>query len=115
MAENDDKLGLNEEQKGAINQLSPMEQFAFYQGVSRGVLMVLNTMMIKHAGCTLQQWQHRMIKEKIKGIVAVQDVLDLLGALVVETQKLTEVFRQKASLESETKKESANDNTANKQ
>lgn len=115
MAENDEKLGLSAEQKSVIKELSPMEQFAFYQGIARGVLMVMNTLMIKHAGCTLQQYQKRMIKNKITGIVPVQEELDMLAALVIESQHLVDIFRDKALNQPTNQKEPANDDAKDKQ
>lgn len=100
------KLDLSEEQKKVIHEMSNLELFIFFQGVSRGCLMALNSVMIRYVKCTLQQYQQRIIKEKIQGIVPVQEIVNMLTALFIESQKQAQKVKMASIV--------ANDNQENK-
>ena len=50
----------NEQQRTAINLMSPSEQFAFYTGINNGVMMVANTLLMKYENMNFEQYQLKL-------------------------------------------------------
>lgn len=103
-------MELNQEQKEVIKNLSPLEQYIFYQGVGRGCLMALNSVMIRYVKCTLSQWRARKIKGKIQGIASVEDIVNMLSALFMESQRFVIAARNVAKKNETQEQENKNVN-----
>ena len=58
-----------------VEAMSAMERYALYVGIQRGIMMVLNTLMVKYMNMDFQAYQKLAIKPQIHAIAPLGKVM----------------------------------------
>lgn len=87
-----------------VNAWSAMQKYAFYVGTQRGVLSAINTLCLRFAGLTFEEYTKKMIKPQLNNMLTVGQAIQLLAGLLSSINELINAAMADAKQELEQEK-----------
>lgn len=91
-----------------VNAWSSMQRYAFYVGCQRGILSSMNTLCLRFAKISFEDYTKNMIKPQLNQMMTVGQCMTLLAGLLQSINELINIAESEAKKEV-TAKEGAND------
>ena len=87
-----------------VDTWSAMQKYAFYVGTQRGVLSAINTLCLRFAGLTFEEYTKKMIKPQLNNMLSVGQAIQLLAGLLSSINELINAAMADAKQELEQEK-----------
>lgn len=87
-----------------VNAWSALQRYGFYVGCQRGILSSINTICLRFAGLTFEDYTKRMIKPQLNQMMTCGQCITLLAGLLDSVGKLVNAAMADAKQELEAEK-----------
>lgn len=88
-----------------VDTWTAMQRFSFYVGVQRGIMSSMNTIMLKYAGMSFEQFTKVMVKPQLHQVASVGQCMNLLASLLKSVDELVNAATVEAQQEIQKEKE----------
>ena len=92
-----------------VNTWSAMNRYAFYTGISRGVLSSMNSLCLRFGGMTFEEYTKAAFKPQLNQMLTLGQAMQLLGSLLKSIDELVNVAMAEA--QNDVNKEKENEET----
>lgn len=96
-----------------VDAWSAMNKYSFYVGTQRGILSSINTICLRFAGISFDEYTKKMIKPQLNQLFTTGQVIQLLAGLLNSVNELIALAEQEAKQEVEKEKENEKTNMDN--
>ena len=87
-----------------VNAWSAIQRYGFYVGCQRGILSSINTICLRFAGLTFEEYTKKMIKPQLNNMLTVGQAIQLLAGLLSSINELINAAMADAKQELEQEK-----------
>lgn len=88
-----------------VDTWSAIQKYSFYVGCQRGILSSINTVCLRFAGLTFEEYTKRMIKPQLNQMMTCGQCITLLAGLLDSVGKLVDVAMAEAQQDVNKEKE----------
>jgi len=81
---------------GLVKELDIMQKYAFYIGLQRGIMMCINTTMLKYIGKSFAEYEKLKVKPQIHAVAPVTTIITIMVNILRETEIIASMARQNA-------------------
>lgn len=84
-----------------VNAWSAMQKYAFYVGTQRGIMSSMNTVCLRFAGMSFEDYTKAAFKPQLNQMMTVGQIMQLLGGLLKSIDDLIKLAMAEAKQEVE--------------
>lgn len=95
-----------------VNTWGAMNKYSFYVGTQRGILSAMNTICLRFAGMSFEDYTKSAFKPQLNQMVTVGQCMQLLAGLLKSIEELLALAMVDAKKEMEKEKENEKNNVA---
>ena len=93
------KTNQADELKALVDTWSAMNKYSFYVGCQRGILSSINTICLRFAGMSFDEYTKKMIKPQLNQLFTTGQAIQLLAGLLNSVNELIALAEQDAKKE----------------
>ena len=105
----ENKKNETENLQDLVSTWNALQRYGFYVGCQRGILSSINTICLRFAGLTFENYTKRMIKPQLNQMMTCGQCITLLAGLLDSVGKLVDVAMAEAQKDVNKEKENEKD------
>lgn len=105
----ENKKNETENLQDLVSTWNAIQRYGFYVGCQRGILSSINTICLRFAGLTFEEYTKKMIKPQLNNMLTVGQAIQLLAGLLSSINELINAAMADAKQELEQEKGESNE------